>query len=40
MTADKAEIDFKERAPLMKDAKWYNKIWFSWVFPIIEKAGK
>lgn len=24
----------------MGAAPWYKKIWFSWVFPIIEKAGQ
>ena len=38
--AEKAEIDFSERPSMIAEAKWYNKIWFSWVFPIIEKAGK
>ena len=29
-----------QRPSLVGSAKWYQKVWFSWAFPIIKKAGE
>lgn len=34
------EENITERPSLIASAKWYQKVWFSWAFPIIKKAGE
>jgi hypothetical protein len=34
-----AKTDFTEKESLKAEASWYDKLFFSWCFPIILKAS-
>jgi len=33
-------VSITERPSLIGSAKWYQKVWFSWAFPVIKRAGE